>query len=85
MSVYLPSAARTLTDENEAFRRLSDNHGIDRRLSSERLHSIKRENHLGGMDDVLFDLTGGVWDPKTHEFLGSLSAGGKRRGFGGAS
>jgi hypothetical protein len=30
---------------------------------------------LGGADNVVFDMTGNMWDPRTREYLGSLTEG----------
>lgn len=47
--------------------------GVDRCAASERLHAIKQAVGLGPADNVLFDRTGGVFDPRTRELLGSLT------------
>jgi hypothetical protein len=73
----LPPNAVTTTDEKEIFRRLERFHGIGRTLASDRLHRIKKEAGRGAADNVLFDLTGGVYDPDTRERLGGLTEGGK--------
>lgn len=75
----LPYSARSTNSFDEISKRLSGNHGIDRPLASERLHDIKQASGLGGADNVLFDLTGGVYDPVTRELLGSLTQGGAKR------
>jgi RHS repeat-associated protein len=68
----LPANARTTTNANEVFRRLDMFHGVPQDVASTRLHEIKHNVGRGGADNVLFDLTGGVWDSNTREFLGSL-------------
>lgn len=75
----LPANARTTGCFNEVARRLGKNHGIDRATASERLHKIKSEMGRGPADNVIFDLTGNVYDPRTGEYLGSLTQGGARR------
>ncbi len=64
-------------DERFVFRRLRKFHGIDPRLAGERLHEIKQRAGRAPDDDVLFDLTGNVFDPSTRAKLGSLTEGGK--------
>jgi Pretoxin HINT domain len=72
----LPTAARTTSNEDYVFDRLSGpNHGIPRDVLSARLHDIKAEFGLGGADNVVFDMTGNVWDPRTGEYLGTLTQG----------
>ena len=73
----LPAAARTTTDEQYIFQRLYQNNDIDPTTSSTRLHEIKAENGLAGDENVTFDLSGGVYDTMTGEYLGSLTQGGK--------
>lgn len=68
--------ARTTSNFDEVARRLAQNHGIDPNVASDRLHAIKQANGLGGADNVVFDLTGNVWDPRTGDYLGSLTQGG---------
>jgi hypothetical protein len=46
-----------------------------------RLHEIKAATGRGPADDVVFDLTGNVYDPGTGELLGSLTAGGAKRRY----
>jgi RHS repeat-associated protein len=72
----LPDNARRLKNVTELFRRLQEHHGIDPNLASERLHKIKSIAGLGPADNVIFDLTGGVYHPTTLTFLGSLTTGG---------
>ncbi len=68
--------ARTTTDSQEIFRRVEKYHGIPQHVASERLHQIKRQTGRPGDANVLFDLTGNVYDPVTKEWLGSLTSGG---------
>lgn len=75
----LPLHAPAYTDENEVFKHLSKKHGIDLVLASERLHAIKKSSGRRPDDNVIFDRTGGVYDPDSREWLGSLTEGGKRR------
>jgi hypothetical protein len=77
MAGQLPSHARRTTDEQEVFRRLEKFHGIDAVTASDRLHEIKRQAGRGADDNVIFDLTGGVYDPNSLESLGTLTEGGK--------
>ena len=53
---------------------------IGRDLASKRLHSIKSIHGLPGDQDVVFDLSGGVYILISGEleFLGSLTAGGSK-------
>lgn len=76
----LPDNARTYTNSKAAFEHLEKFNGISPKLASERLHHIKSaaQTSRGGADNVLFDRSGGVWDPKTREFLGSLTEGGAK-------
>jgi RHS repeat-associated protein len=59
--------------------RLAQYHGIPPHIASARLHAIKSANGLGGADNVVFDFTGNVWNPRTGEYLGSLTQGGAGR------
>ncbi len=68
----LPDNARRTMNEDEIFKRLEKYHGVDRTKASEILHEIKRTSGRGGADNVLFDLTGGVYDPDTLENIGNL-------------
>lgn len=70
---------RSTTDEREVFRRLAKYHGISAVTASERLHRIKQDAGRSPDDNVLFDLTGNVFDPDTLEWVGSLTAGGGPR------
>jgi hypothetical protein len=72
----LPAHAKSITDFGEIARRLEKHHGISERLASARLHAIKEATGRGPADDVLFDLTGNVYDPKNRMWLGSLTEGG---------
>jgi RHS repeat-associated protein len=80
---FAPFARRFRITGNfdEVARRLERYHGIDRALASERLHEIKAATGRGPADNVLFDLTGNVYDPVTRESLGSLTAGGAQPGY----
>jgi len=70
--------ARTVTDPGEVYRRLEKYHGIDPNLASERLHQIKPETGHGASDNVIFDLSGNVYD-QSGNWLGSLTEGGSKR------
>jgi len=74
----LPSNARVLENPQEVYRRLEQYHGIDPKVASERLHQIKANAVRGADDNVLFDMTGNVYDPVTREWLGSLTEGGAK-------
>jgi len=74
-----PDTGRRTREAAEVFRRLERYHGIPESLSSDRLHAIKEALGRGGADNVLFDLTGNVFDPETGEWLGSLTQGGGKR------
>ncbi|KZM74615.1 hypothetical protein AWN90_21265 [Nocardia terpenica] len=71
----LPSNARSTSSFDEIANRLSRYHGIDRNTASDRLHAIKAAHGRGGADNVLFDMSGNVYDPATREWLGSLTQG----------
>jgi RHS repeat-associated protein len=71
----LPANARTTIDPQEVYRRLEKFHGIDPAKAGDRLHDIKKSAGLGPADNVVFDLTGNVYD-KGGNWLGSLTAGG---------
>jgi hypothetical protein len=58
--------------------RLEKHHGIDPLLAKARLHVIKPGAGRGGEDNVVFDLTGNIYNPKTGELLGSLTQGGAK-------
>lgn len=54
-------------------------HGIDPVLASERLHNLKDKCGYGADDNVIFDFCGGVYDPETLDWIGSLTEGGAQR------
>jgi hypothetical protein len=62
--------------EVEIFRRLALFHGISPQTASQRLHALKKAVGRGPADNVLFDLTGNVYDPVTRRWIGSLTQGG---------
>ena len=72
----LTKNARSTNDVNEIFDRLEKYHGIDPNDASARLHEIKENTGRGGADNVLFDMSGNVYNPDTREWIGSLTAGG---------
>jgi RHS repeat-associated protein len=72
----LPRSARLTVDEVAVFQHLAQHHGIDPRLASSRLHSLKSATARGGADNVVFDFTGNVFSPENGELLGSLTQGG---------
>jgi hypothetical protein len=74
----LPSNGRRTTDAAEVFRRLEKHNGISPELASERLHAIKHASERGGAANVVFDMSGGVYDPHTLELLGCLTQGGAK-------
>lgn len=75
MAPKLPSNARRTADEQEVYRRLAKFHGIDDTTARHRLHVIKKKSGRAPNDDVLFDLTGGVYDPVSLDLLGSMTEG----------
>jgi hypothetical protein len=84
MLPLLPSSARTLTGKTgvtEIYRRLELYHGIDPNLASKRLHEIKADAAYAADADLLFDMTGNVYDPDTLEWVGSLTMGGGKSNF----
>jgi RHS repeat-associated protein len=70
--------ARFTQDVQHLFSLLEKNHGIDPKLASLRLHQMKAALGYGPADEMLFDLTGNVYDPVTGDWLGSLTAGGSK-------
>ena len=70
---YLPLNARTSTNPQEIFRRLDRYHGVDPATASNRLHDIKSAAGRGAADNVIFDLTGNVYDPATRSWLGTMT------------
>lgn len=72
----LPPSARTTGDEDYIFQRLKRYNGIDPKTASDRLHAIKAAFGLGGADNVVFDMSGNVYDRSSGELLGSLTQGG---------
>jgi hypothetical protein len=75
----LPPNARRYANGQAVFDHLADYHRIDRILASDRLHDIKEKSGRSPNANVVFDATGGVYDPFTFEWLGSLTEGGKRK------
>jgi hypothetical protein len=72
----LPDNARPLRNVAEVFRRLVQYNKVSPDLASARLHAIKQAAGRGGAHNVIFDRSGGVYNPQTREFLGSLTEGG---------
>jgi hypothetical protein len=68
----LPPNART-ADIQEVYRRLEKNHGISPEVASERLHRGKHALGIPANADLLFDMTGNVYDPVTRQWLFSLT------------
>ena len=73
----LPSNARTTTNAVEVFSRLERFHGIDPAVASERLHEIKAAAGHGAADNVIFDLTGNIYE-QDRNWIGSLTEGGAK-------
>jgi len=71
----LPHNARTAGIQ-EVYRRLAKYHGIPVVVASDRLHQLEDRLGLAPAAELLFDLTGNVYDPTTREWLGSLTEGG---------
>lgn len=69
----LPSNAKTVTDWDVISARLSKVNGVNPIDASRRLHKIKEDSNRGPADNVLFDLSGGVYDPVTRKWLGTLT------------
>ena len=69
----LPKNARTTNNFNEVSRHLNKHHGVDPNDASARLHRIKNQHGMGGADNLIFDYTGGVYDPTTSVRIGSLT------------
>jgi hypothetical protein len=74
----LPAKVKGITNVEEVYQRLEKYNGISRQVASERLHAIKKAAGRGPDDNVLFDKSGGVYDPRTREWLGSLTEGGAK-------
>ncbi|RAL20363.1 hypothetical protein DL240_17430 [Lujinxingia litoralis] len=74
----LPKNARLTDDVDDVFNRLEKHNGIDPNVASDRLHKIKNSDGFNGDDNVVFDLTGNVFNPSTGELMGTLTAGGAR-------
>ncbi len=55
-------------------RNLKNNHGVSERLASARIHAIKKG--IEGNPDLAISLSGDVWDPRSGDYLGSLTQGG---------
>lgn len=70
-------AKQTTSDFGYLVEHLRQYHGIGRVVASHRLHLIKLDTGRRGDDNVVFDLTGNVYDPTSSEYLGSLTYGGK--------
>jgi RHS repeat-associated protein len=68
----LAANARTTTDPQEVYRRLERFHGVNANVASERLHKIKKAAGLRGADNLIFDLTGNVYD-QSGVWIGSLT------------
>jgi hypothetical protein len=83
MADKLPSNARRLSQKESSaraiFGRLERFHGINPELASDRLHAIKAKSGLAAGDNVIFDLTGNVYDPTTLEWLGTMTEGGAKK------
>lgn len=75
-SRVLPSGARQAKID-EVYRRLLRYHGIEPYQARNRLHALKHGEGRPPDAELLFDLTGNVYDPVTREWLGSLTEGGK--------
>ena len=71
----LPNNARSTKSFDEIAKRLNDNCGIDPNLASERLHKLKEITGRGGADNVIFDMSGNVYDSVTRELIGTLTRG----------
>jgi len=69
---FLPDHARK-ADIDEVYRRLRKYHRVERHVASDRLHKLKEGEGRPPDADLLFDLTGNVYDPVTRERLGSLT------------
>lgn len=72
VKTILPKNARIIKNPETIFKRLEKFHGVDPNVASKRLHDIKYATGRGGADNVIFDRTGGVYDPETRELLGNL-------------
>lgn len=70
---------RFTTEVIYVYQNLAKHHGIEQHVAEERLHAIKRAAGRGPADNVVFDITGNVYDPATMERLGGLTEGGRRR------
>jgi hypothetical protein len=74
----LPPNANRLSGPDgieELYSRLDEYHGINEYEASERLHAGKQALGIPADANLLFDLTGNVYDPVTLEWLFSLTTG----------
>lgn len=69
----LPANARSTNNADTVFAHLERYCGVPRAKASERLHKIKAAAGRGGADNVLFDFSGGVYDPRTRDCIGNLT------------
>jgi hypothetical protein len=65
----------------DVFNHLEKYNGIDPNLAGKRLHEIKAAWGYGAADNLVVDFTGNVFDPKTGQYLGSLTRGGAKEKF----
>jgi len=68
----LPTNART-ADIQEVYRRLQQYQGSSSVVASQRLHEGKQALGIPANANLLFDMTGNVYDPATSELLFSLT------------
>jgi hypothetical protein len=48
-------------------------HGVPSNIAGHRLHEIKKNRGISANVELLFDLTGNVFDPDTLEWIGCLT------------
>ena len=73
-----PFPFRTTTNFEIVASHLERFHGITRNLASKRLHKFKEINGVGGADNVIFDYSGGVYNPYSLDPMGTLTMGGAK-------
>jgi hypothetical protein len=45
---------------------------MTRKQIGEIIHKAKNKMMLGPTDDLIFDRSGGMWDPRTGEYIGKM-------------
>jgi len=45
---------------------------MDRIKIGDIIHKVKQKMNIGAAEDLIFDLSGGMWDPRTGEYIGKI-------------